>query len=176
MCVLFSYLCHLTTPKCQRISTLAFLCFCVFLWDVFILWNFLLSKFPSLLACLLIYLLSYLSKLFRFPPSNDVTVTDQEGNTALHVAAISSKTECMRVLLRAGATDSLSLGMFIQAPSFLLILNPFHCFYSLILGRSRSLAATHSLPFPKGRGAWPRATWTDWELGYCLCVSTADKR
>ena len=44
-----------------------------------------------------------------------MTVTDQEGNTALHVAAISSKIECMRVLLRAGATDSLSLGMFIHS-------------------------------------------------------------
>lgn len=40
---------------------------------------------------------------------NDVNVTDQDGNTALHLAAISSKTECMRVLLRAGATDSLGL-------------------------------------------------------------------
>lgn len=40
---------------------------------------------------------------------NDVNVTDKDGNTALHLAAISSKTECMRVLLRAGATDSLSL-------------------------------------------------------------------
>lgn len=44
--------------------------------------------------------------------SNDVNVTDQDGNTALHLAAISSKTDCMRVLLRAGATDSLGLGMF----------------------------------------------------------------
>jgi len=37
-------------------------------------------------------------------------VADQEGNTALHVASLSNKTECMRVLLRAGATDSLSVG------------------------------------------------------------------
>lgn len=44
--------------------------------------------------------------------SNDVNVTDQDGNTALHLAAISSKTDCMRVLLRAGATDSLGLGMY----------------------------------------------------------------
>ena len=42
-----------------------------------------------------------------------MNVTDQDGNTALHLAAITSKTECMRVLLRAGATDSLGLGMFI---------------------------------------------------------------
>jgi len=40
---------------------------------------------------------------------NDSNVADQDGNTALHLAAISSKTECMRVLLKAGATDSLSL-------------------------------------------------------------------
>ena len=48
--------------------------------------------------------------ILRF--SNDVNVTDQDGNTALHLAAISSKTECMRVLLRAGATDGLGLGLF----------------------------------------------------------------
>lgn len=51
--------------------------------------------------------------LLIFPlSSNDVNVTDKDGNTALHLAAISSKTECMRVLLRAGATDSLSQGMY----------------------------------------------------------------
>lgn len=52
------------------------------------------------------------------PFSNDSNVADQDGNTALHLAAISSKTECMRVLLKAGATDSLSLGMFIIAATF----------------------------------------------------------
>ena len=52
-----------------------------------------------------------LLKIFVFfPCSNDVNVADQEGNTALHVASLSNKTECMRVLLRAGATDSLSVG------------------------------------------------------------------
>ncbi|XP_074607779.1 arf-GAP with SH3 domain, ANK repeat and PH domain-containing protein 2-like isoform X2 [Acropora palmata] len=39
---------------------------------------------------------------------NEVNTTDQEGNTALHVAALSSKIECMRVLLRAGGTESLN--------------------------------------------------------------------
>ena len=53
----------------------------------------------------------FFSNFFPFS-SNDVNVTDKDGNTALHLAAISSKTECMRVLLRAGATDSLSLGMY----------------------------------------------------------------
>ncbi|XP_068737662.1 arf-GAP with SH3 domain, ANK repeat and PH domain-containing protein 2-like [Montipora capricornis] len=41
---------------------------------------------------------------------NDVNVADQEGNTPLHVAALSSKTECLRVLLRAGGTDGLNIG------------------------------------------------------------------
>ena len=50
---------------------------------------------------------------FCFPPSNEVNATDQEGNTALHVAALSSKVECMRVLLRAGGTESLNVGEFI---------------------------------------------------------------
>ena len=53
----------------------------------------------------------FFSNFFPFL-SNDVNVTDKDGNTALHLAAVSSKTECMRVLLRAGATDSLSLGMY----------------------------------------------------------------
>lgn len=53
----------------------------------------------------------FFSNFFPFS-SNDVNVTDKDGNTALHLAAVSSKTECMRVLLRAGATDSLSLGMY----------------------------------------------------------------
>lgn len=53
----------------------------------------------------------FFSNFFPFS-SNDVNVTDKDGNTALHLAAISSKTECMRVLLRAGATDSLSQGMY----------------------------------------------------------------
>ena len=38
-------------------------------------------------------------------------MADSEGNTAVHIAALMSKTECMKVLLRAGATDSLSIGM-----------------------------------------------------------------
>ena len=50
---------------------------------------------------------------FCFPSSNEVNATDQEGNTALHVAALSSKIECMRVLLRAGGTESLNVGEFI---------------------------------------------------------------
>ena len=37
-------------------------------------------------------------------------MADQEGNTPLHVAALSSKTECLRVLLRAGGTDGLNIG------------------------------------------------------------------
>lgn len=53
----------------------------------------------------------FFSNFFPFS-SNDVNVADKDGNTALHLAAISSKTECMRVLLRAGATDSLSQGMY----------------------------------------------------------------
>lgn len=65
------------------------------------------------------YSLGCLSSIVSILPfSNDVNVTDQDGNTALHLAAISSKTECMRVLLRAGATDSLSLGMFIITAIF----------------------------------------------------------
>ena len=65
----------------------------------------------TLLPCsdLITSMVSFLELCF----SNDVNVTDQDGNTALHLAAISSKTECMRVLLRAGAMDSLGLGMFI---------------------------------------------------------------
>ena len=75
-----------------------------------------MSLLTSSFACSLPYFLvsTQLLVLFQFFCfSNDVNVTDQDGNTALHLAAISSKTECMRVLLRAGATDSLGLGMFI---------------------------------------------------------------
>ena len=49
--------------------------------------------------------------------SNDINVVDQAGNTALHVAATSSKTECIRVLLRAGATDSLNIGRLTTLPT-----------------------------------------------------------
>jgi len=65
------------------------------------------------------YLPALSSSFVSFVPfSNDSNVADQDGNTALHLAAISSKTECMRVLLKAGATDSLSLGMFIITDFF----------------------------------------------------------
>lgn len=40
---------------------------------------------------------------------NDVNVADQDGNTPLHVASSLCKTECMRVLIRAGGTDSLRI-------------------------------------------------------------------
>lgn len=59
----------------------------------------------------IVFFFFFFANFFPFS-SNDVNVTDKDGNTALHLAAISSKTECMRVLLRAGATDSLSLGMY----------------------------------------------------------------
>ena len=46
-------------------------------------------------------------------------MADQDGNTALHVAAFSNKTECMRVLLRGGGTDSLSIGKCIAQSIYL---------------------------------------------------------
>ena len=54
--------------------------------------------------------------------SNNVNVEDEEGNTALHVASLSSKTECMRVLIRAGGTESLGVGKFNLGPYFLSVL------------------------------------------------------
>ena len=44
----------------------------------------------------------------------NLNVVDADGNTAVHLAAMMSKTECLKVLLRAGATDSLNLGWFDQ--------------------------------------------------------------
>ena len=54
--------------------------------------------------------------------SNNVNVEDEDGNTALHVASLSSKTECMRVLIRAGGTESLGVGKFNLGPYFLSVL------------------------------------------------------
>ena len=85
--------------------------------------------FASVLANFLAatYLPAYSSSFVSFLPLSNVSnVADQDGNTALHLAAISSKTECMRVLLKAGATDSLSLGKFIITYSY-LPLQPSSC-------------------------------------------------
>ena len=89
-------------------------CFSLWVCDLSLWWRFLTSLFICLFSTLLrcFHSVTSIVSILRF--SNDVNVTDQDGNTALHLAAISSKTECMRVLLRAGATDSLGLGMFIM--------------------------------------------------------------
>ena len=44
--------------------------------------------------------------------SSDVNPVNADGNTPLHIASLSCKTECMRLLLRGGATDSLNIGTY----------------------------------------------------------------
>ena len=108
-----------TKPSLWELNSFLTVCtkhFLLFQYFVELLAAWVKTLYSLLFACLLANFLAatYSPCYSPFVPfSNDSNVTDQDGNTPLHLAAISSKTECMRVLLRAGATDSLSLGMLI---------------------------------------------------------------
>ena len=120
-----------TKPILWELNSFLTVCtkhFLLFQYFVELLATWVKTLYSLLFACLLACQLPschLLTLLLTFVPfSNDSNVTDQDGNTPLHLAAISSKTECMRVLLRAGATDSLSLGMLIVHDNSFLPLLP----------------------------------------------------